>query len=45
MRTILNENVQTLFDQQSSIEDDQAVTERQNVIACTGFEELANGSL
>lgn len=44
-RTILNENVQTLFDQQSGIEDDQAVAERENVIACASLEELANGAL
>lgn len=45
MRTILDEDVKTLFDQKGGIEDDQAVTERQDVITCTGFEELANSSL
>lgn len=45
MRTILDEDIETLFDQQSGIEDDKTITERQDVVACAGFEEFANGSL
>jgi hypothetical protein len=45
MRTILDEDVETLLDQQSRVEDDETVTERQDVIACAGFEEFADGSL
>lgn len=44
-RTILNENVKTLFDQQSGIEDDQTVTERENVIARASLKKLANSAL
>ena len=45
MRTILNEDIETLFDQQSGIEDDKTIAERQDVVACAGFEKFADGSL
>lgn len=45
MRTILNENVETLLDQQGGIEDDEAIAEWQNVVTRAGFEEFADGSL
>jgi hypothetical protein len=45
MRTILDENVETLFDQEGGIKDDETVTERQDVVACAGLEEFANCSL
>jgi hypothetical protein len=45
MRTVLDENIETLFDQEGGIKDDETVTERQDVVACAGFEEFANGSL
>jgi hypothetical protein len=45
MRTILDEDVETFLDQKSRVEDDETVTERQDVVACASFEEFANGSL
>lgn len=44
-RTILDENVETLLDQEGSIKDDETITEREHVVAGAGFEKLANGSL
>jgi len=41
----LDEDVETLLDQQGGVEDDETVTERKHVVAGAGFEELANGSL
>jgi hypothetical protein len=45
MRTILNEDVETLLDQQGRVKDDETVTEREDIVACTSFEEFANGAL
>lgn len=43
--TILNEDVEALLDQQRLIEDDQAETQGQNVVAGADFEECSDGAL
>ena len=40
--TILKEDTKTLLDEEICIEDDQAEGERQDVIACSDFEEIPN---
>jgi hypothetical protein len=43
--TILDKNVQTLLDSQGGIKDDKAKAERQNIVTCTDFEEIADCTL
>jgi hypothetical protein len=40
--TILKEDTKTLLDKEVCIEDDQAEGERQDIIACSDFEEIPN---
>jgi hypothetical protein len=40
--TILKEDAETLLDKEVCVEDDQAEGERQNIIACSDFEEISN---
>jgi hypothetical protein len=42
MVTILEEDIETLLDQEISVEDDQAEGERQDIIACSDFKEIPN---
>lgn len=43
--TILYEDTQALFDQQCSIENNQAEAKRQHVVACADFEKGSDGAL
>lgn len=43
--TILGEDSQALLDQQSSVEDDQAKAQGQDIIACPHFEEVSDSLL
>ena len=43
--TILNEDSQALLNQKRSIEDDEAETERQDVVAGSHFEEISDALL
>lgn len=43
--TALDEGVQALLDHQTRVEDDQAVAERQHIVARAHFEKSANRSL
>lgn len=43
--TLLREDIQALLDQQRSIEDNQPVAERQDIVARAHLEEGANGTL
>lgn len=45
MHTILNEDVETLLDQQGRVKDNEAVTEGQDIVAGASFEKFADGSL
>lgn len=45
MHTILNEDVETLLDQQGRVKDNEAVTEGQDIVAGASFEEFTDGSL
>jgi hypothetical protein len=40
--TILKEDAETLLDKEVCVENDQAEGERQNIIACSDFEEISN---
>lgn len=43
--TILKKDAETLLDKEIGIEDYQAKGERQNIIACSDFQEVPNGFL
>jgi len=43
--TILNQDVQTLLDQQRRVEDDKAETQRKNIIGGSLLEELTDSNL
>lgn len=43
--TILNEDVQTLFDRERGVENDQTEAERQHIVAGADLEEIADGAL
>lgn len=43
--TILDQNVQALFNSQGSIKDDQAKAEGQDIVACADLEEVADRML
>jgi len=43
--TILNQDIQTLLDQQRRIEDDKAETQRKYIIGGSLLEELTNSNL
>jgi hypothetical protein len=45
MLAILYQNIQTLLDQQRSVEDDQAKAERKNVVTRSDLEEVSNCAL
>lgn len=45
MLTVLVQDVQALLDEQRRVEDDQAVADRQDVVARPGLEKGANGAL
>lgn len=42
---ILDENIQTLFDREGGIEDNEAKTQREDVVTVADFQEIANGTL
>ena len=44
-RTILNEDVKALSDEEVVIEHNQAKGERQHIVACPDLQELADGPL
>lgn len=44
-RAILDENIQALLDGQGSIEDDESEAKREDVVAITDLQEVANGTL
>jgi hypothetical protein len=41
----LDENIQALFDREGGIEDNEAETQREDVVAVADFQEIANGTL
>lgn len=43
--TILNQNIQAFLHSQGGIEDDKAKAEREDIVTCANFEEVANGTL
>lgn len=45
MQTILDEDIQRLFDKQGGVENDQTKAEGQNIVACPDFQEGTDGSL
>lgn len=45
MPTILDQDIQTLLDQQGCVEDDQAEAERENVVTRADLEEISNRAL
>lgn len=45
VHAILDQDIQTLFDRQGRIEYDQAKTQREDIVAGTDFEEVANSRL
>jgi len=42
---ILDENIQALFDREGGIENNEAETQREDVVAVADFQEIANGTL
>ncbi len=44
-RTILNQDVETLLDEQVGVEDDEAKGQRQDVVAGADLEKVADGLL
>lgn len=43
--TVLDQDVQALFNGQRGIENDETETQREDIIAVADFEEVANGTL